>query len=74
MEKPYFFVDDISEGIATLLFGDEGEQRLEVPLSLLPLNTREGDWLLACFSVDPSGKERVRDRIERLLDELGDNP
>lgn len=74
MEKAYFFVDDISEGIAALLFGAEGEQRLEVPLSLLPINTREGDYLLASFSIDLSEKERMRDRIEKLLDELGDNP
>ena len=74
MDKLYFFVDSISDGIAILLLGPEGEQRLEVPASSLPAMAVEGDYLSVCFSIDIPRKESVREQIEKLMDELGDNP
>ncbi len=73
-EKLYFFVDSVNEGRAALLVGDEGEQQLVLSLGVLPEGTLEGDWLFVSFERDDERRDHAREEIERLMDDLGDNP
>ena len=63
------FVDRISDGVATLVYG-EGEFSAGVPLCVLPRGTREGDYVRASFAPDSEKKNRMRDEIDSLMDEL----
>lgn len=74
IKRSFFFVDSIEEGIAVLLLGEGGEQRLTMPLSFLPRDVREGDWLSASFKRDDEKRRDVRDEIDRLLGNMKDNP
>lgn len=67
--KILFFVDRISEGIATLLYND-GEFTATLPAEILPPGTSEGDWLSAEFKIDRDARSRARDDIDSLMDEL----
>lgn len=73
-KKLHFFVDSVGEGRAVLLAGDEGEQRLALPLDVLPEGISEGDWLLVSFERDDEKRDCAREEIERLMYDLGDNP
>ena len=74
MERPHFFVEGIEENMAMLLMGEEGEQKLLLPLAYLPEDIREGDWLCASFERDDEKRTDVRNEIGRLMGDLGDNP
>jgi hypothetical protein len=73
MGKLYLFVDLIDGGFATLLT-DRRDGSVTVPLSALPPGVREGDWLRAAFEPAPERKAEAMDEIEKLYEELGDNP
>ena len=64
-----FFVDRISNGIATIVYGG-GEFTAEMPVRFLPDGTGEGDYVRASFVLDPRKKNRVKDEIDSLMDEL----
>ena len=63
------FVDRISDGVATLVYG-EGEFTADVPLRVLPRGTKEGDYIRASFTPDADTKKRAMDEIDSLMDEL----
>ena len=63
------FVDRISGGIATLIYRD-GEFTATLPLSALPKNAREGDWLSVSFEIDSGKKKQMKRDIDLLMDEL----
>ena len=63
------FVDRISEGVATLVYGD-GEFTADVPSCVLPRGTKEGDYIGASFTLDREKKKRAADEIDSLMDEL----
>ena len=63
------FVDRISEVIATLIYGD-GEFIADIPLRVLPKDTKEGDYIRASFALDREAKNRATDEIDSLMDEL----
>jgi len=63
------FVDRISEGVATLVYGD-AEFTANVPSCVLPRGAREGDYIRASFALDADKKKRLTDRIDSLMDEL----
>ncbi|MCL2683913.1 MAG: DUF3006 domain-containing protein [Synergistaceae bacterium] len=66
----FLFVDRISDGVATLVYGD-GAFTVDMPLCVLPHDTKEGDYIRASFSIDEEKKKRVMDEIDSLMDELG---
>ena len=63
------FVDRISDGIATLVYGD-GEFTADVPLCVLPRGAHEGDYISASFTLDGEKKKRLMKEIDTLMDEL----
>ncbi len=74
MEGLYFFVDRVSDGIATLLFTGDDLQSLVLPLAALPNGVREGDYLLFSLSIDRNKGIVAKEEIETLFEALGDNP
>lgn len=74
MEGLYFFVDRVSDGIATLLFAGDDLQNLVLPLAALPNGVREGDYLLFSLSIDRDKGIVAKEEIETLFEALGDNP
>lgn len=74
MKELLFFVDRISEGTAVVLTGEEEGLELTLPLTLLPSGVCEGDYVRASFELDEEARKRARAEIERMMDELGDNP
>jgi hypothetical protein len=69
-----FFVDRISDGIATLLLEGEGDGCVTLPIGALPDGVREGDVLRATFGIDRARADAMRDEIRNLMDGLGDDP
>jgi hypothetical protein len=65
----FFFVDRITEGIATLLY-DGGNFTAELPARALPEGTREGVWLRAVFEIDGEKRSEIAREIDSLMDEL----
>ena len=68
------FVDRINEGVATLLLGEEESMTLHVPVAWLPEGAKEGTVLRLCFEIDKAAMEEGKQRVQGLLDELGDQP
>ena len=63
------FVDRITDGVATLVYGD-GEFTADLPMCVLPRDTKEGDYVSVSFAPDREKKNRVTDEIDSLMDEL----
>jgi hypothetical protein len=68
------FVDQISEGIATLLLGNDESVTAQVPVAWLPEGAKEGTVLQLYFEVDEQATREGKARVQRLLRELGDQP
>jgi hypothetical protein len=68
------FVDSISEGIATLLLGEDESLTVRVPVGWLPSEAKEGTVLRLRFDVDAAASEEGRQRVQSLLDSLPDQP
>ena len=68
------FVDQINDGIATLLLGDDESVRITIPVALLPEGVREGQVLKLAVSVDLESTKQAKKRTQELLDKLGNNP
>jgi hypothetical protein len=74
MQPIKVFVDQINDTIATLLLGDDESVKLSIPISWLPVGTREGDILHLNFTPDPTSTTDAKSRVQKLIDKLGDNP
>ena len=68
------FVDEIAGGIATLLLGEDESVTAHVPAAWLPKQAKEGTVLRLRFEIDEAATEEGKQRVQRLLDELGDQP
>jgi hypothetical protein len=68
----YFFVDTI-EGSHARLLTEDGES-FAVKASSIPDGAKEGDWLLVSFEISRALTSESRREIEKLYEELGDNP
>lgn len=62
-------VDRIENDIAILLCSDN-EEKVNIPLKLLPLGTHEGSWLKVDFELDGTGEQQQKEKITRLLEKL----
>jgi hypothetical protein len=67
-------IDRIEGIIAVLIPQDDEAMRFNLPVSLLPTGSREGDILTIGIEHDPAGtaeaKKRLSGRIERLKNRL----
>jgi Protein of unknown function (DUF3006) len=70
MESFKVTVDRIEGSIAVLLLRDEEANKINIPLFLLPLGSREGDILDVTISRNIKETEDARERVSNLLEEL----
>jgi hypothetical protein len=62
---------DIFEGkIAVLLIGDKGEIKLNIPISLLPEESKEGGILDITIVRDEKATEEAKTRVSTLIKKL----
>jgi len=63
-------LDRIEENIAVLLVRDEEKIKINIPLCLLPLESREGDILDVTISRNIKETETAKERVSNLLEKL----
>ncbi len=65
-------VDRIDEGIAVLVTYEESPARIQLPASLLPEGTREGDIVILTIGRDPESSAQERRRVAGLINRLSE--
>jgi hypothetical protein len=63
-------LDRIEGSIAVLLLRDEESVKINIPLFLLPQESKEGDILNICINKDVQETEAVKGRVLNLLEKL----
>ena len=63
-------LDRIEEGIAVLLVRDEEKIKINIPLCLLPPESREGDILDVTISRNKKETEDAKERVSNLIEKL----
>lgn len=63
-------LDRIEENIAVLLVRDEETIKIDIPLCLLPPESREGDILDFAITRDVKETEAAKERVTSLLEKL----
>ena len=63
-------LDRIEESIAVLLVRDEEVVKINVPLFLLPVGSKEGDILDIAITRDVQETEATKERVSSLLEKL----
>ena len=70
MESFKVTLDRIEEDIAVLLVRDEEKIKINIPLFLLPAESREGDILDITIDIDTQETEDAKERVSNLLEKL----
>jgi len=63
-------LDRVEEGIAVLLVRDDESIKIDIPLSLLPPNSKEGDILDINIDKDEKETEDAKERVSYLIEKL----
>jgi hypothetical protein len=63
-------IDRIEEGIAVLIPDRDGTQRIQIPVSLLPPGSKEGDIVTIAIEGNPGETAAARERTASLIDRL----
>jgi hypothetical protein len=64
------YFDRIEEDIAVLLVRDEEKIKINIPLFLLPLGSKEGDILDIAITRNVKETEEAKERVSSLLEKL----
>ena len=70
MESFKVTLDRIEEGVAVLLVRDKETIKINIPLFLLPSESREGDILDITIDIDAQETEDAKKRASSLLEKL----
>ncbi len=70
MESFKVMLDRIEGCTAVLLVRDEESVRINIPLFLLPAESKEGDILDITIAKDVKETEEAKERVSSLLDKL----
>jgi hypothetical protein len=70
MENFKVTLDRIEEGNAVLLIRDDETVKINIPLFLLPPESREGDILDVTIARDVQETEDAKERVSNLLEKL----
>ena len=70
MESFKVTLDRIEEGIAVLLVRDDETIKINIPLTLLPSGSKEGDNLDIAITRDVQETESAKERVSSLLEKL----
>jgi hypothetical protein len=68
------FVDQINEGVATLLLGEDESVKAHLPGAWLPRGTTEGTVLKLGFEIDETGTRDGKAQVQSLLDSMQNEP
>jgi len=68
------FVDRIENDVAVLLLGEDGSVVLNIPLSMLPDDIREGLYIDVAFAIDTESTNKAHDEVQSLLDSMPNEP
>ena len=63
-------LDRIEENIAVLFVRDEEKIKINIPLCLLPVGSKEGDILDIAITRDVQETETTKERVSSLLEKL----
>ncbi|MDG6219105.1 MAG: DUF3006 domain-containing protein [Candidatus Thermoplasmatota archaeon] len=63
-------LDRVEEGIAVLLVRDDESIKIDIPLSLLPSGSKEGDILDININRDEKEAEDAKKRVSSLIEKL----
>lgn len=63
-------LDRIEEGIAVLLIRDDESIKINIPLFLLPAESKEGDILDITITRNVQETEEAKERVSSLLEKL----
>ena len=63
-------LDRIEEGIAVLIVRDDESIKINVPLTLLPVGSKEGDILDIAITRDVQETEVTKERVSNLIEKL----
>jgi hypothetical protein len=63
-------LDRIEEGTAVLLVRDDEKIRINIPFTLLPEGSKEGDILDITITKDVKETEDTKERVSSLLEKL----
>ena len=63
-------LDRVEEDIAVLLMRDDESIKIDIPLSLLPPNSKEGDILDINIDKDEKETEDTKERVSYLIEKL----
>ena len=63
-------LDRVEEDIAVLLVRDDESIKIDIPLSLLPPNSKEGDILDINIDKDEKETEDAKERVSYLIEKL----
>lgn len=63
-------LDRIEDGIAVLLVRDDENVKVNIPLTLLPVGSREGDILDITIVRDVKETDAAKERVVNLLEKL----
>ncbi len=62
-------IDRIEGNYAVVFVGDE-QVKINIPIELLPKNTREGSWLKITFELDPEKTKKQEEYVSDLIKKL----
>jgi len=63
-------IDRIEGKMAVLLMGEDGKAKVNMPLSLLPEGSKEGDILSISIELDPEATEKAKERVAGMMEKL----
>jgi hypothetical protein len=63
-------IDRIEEGIAVLVSLEDKPQKVNIPISLLPPGSREGDIITMEIGRDDEATRETKDRVGNLIAKL----
>lgn len=70
MESFKVTLDRIEDDVAVLIIRDEESVKINIPLSLLPPESREGDILDITIARNLQETENAKERVSSLLEKL----
>lgn len=62
-----FAIDRIEGDLAVMIYDDDDSVKFNLPVSLLPEDTKEGDHLKISITKDALSRAEMKRRIEELL-------
>jgi hypothetical protein len=63
-------IDRIEGKMAVLLMGEDGKEKVNMPLSLLPEGCNEGDILSVSIELDPEATKQAKERVSGMMEKL----